>query len=98
MMITGSEPLPGLNAGILMLKRHLKPGLTSPPIWVDRLATSDEVRGAALCFPDPVEEYRAEILCEIIADFGGYVRLSAVEIEISLLVEEMNQGLHAEGD
>jgi hypothetical protein len=78
-----------------MLKRHVKPGLTTPPISVDRLATSDEIREAVLCLPDPFEEYRAELLCEITADFGGYVRLSAMEIEISLLVEEMIQGLHA---
>jgi hypothetical protein len=58
---------------------------------VDRLATSDEIRAAVLKFPDPIEEYRSEILREIAADFGGYVRLSAVEIEISLLVEELLQ-------
>jgi hypothetical protein len=81
-----------------MLKRHVKPALTRPPILVDRPATSDEIREAVLCFRDPVEEYRAEILCEITADFGGYVRLSAIEIEISLLVEEMIQGQRAGGD
>ena len=59
---------------------------------MDRFATSDEIRAAVSRFPNPVEEYRAEILCEITADFGGYVRLSAMEIEISLLVEELIQG------
>jgi hypothetical protein len=74
-----------------MVKRCIKPGLTNPPILVDRLATADEIRAAALYFPNPIEEYRTEILREIAADVGGYVRLSAVEIGTSLLVEELIQ-------
>jgi hypothetical protein len=77
-----------------MVKRREKPGLTQPPISVDRLATSDEIRAAVLGFPDPIEEYRGEFLREIAADVGGYVRLSAVEIEISLLVEGLIQEQH----
>jgi hypothetical protein len=61
---------------------------------LDRLATSDEIRAAVVRFPNPVEKYRAKTLCEITADFGGYVRLSAMEIEISLLVEGLTQGQH----
>lgn len=61
---------------------------------VDRLATADEIRAALLHLPDPIEEYRTEILREIAADVGGYVRLSAVEIGTSLLVEELIQEQH----
>jgi hypothetical protein len=74
-----------------MFKRSIKPGLINPPILVDRLATADEIRAAVMHFPNPIEEYRAEILREIAADVGGYVRLSDVEIGTSLLVEELNQ-------
>ncbi len=77
-----------------MIKRCVKPGLIDPPILVDRLATADEIRAAVLHFPDPIEEYRTEILREIAADVGGYVRLSAVEIGTSLLVEELIQEQH----
>jgi len=65
--------------------------LTKSPITVDRLATSDEIRVAMLPYLDPVEEFRTEILREIAADVGGYVRLSTGEIRSSLLVEELNQ-------
>jgi len=58
---------------------------------MDRLATADEIRAAVMHFPNPIEEYRTEILREIAADVGGYVRLSAVEIGTSLLVEELIQ-------
>jgi hypothetical protein len=74
-----------------MVKRYTKPGLINPPILVDRVATANEIRAAVLHFPNPIDEYRAEILVEIAADVGGYVRLSAVEIGTSLLVEELNQ-------
>jgi hypothetical protein len=74
-----------------MVKRCIKPGLLNPPILEDRLATADEIRAALLSFPDPLEEYRTEILREIAADVGGYVRLSAVEIGTSLIVEELIQ-------
>ncbi len=74
-----------------MFKRSIKPGLINPPILVDRLATADEIRAALLHFPDPIEEYRTVILREIAADVGGFVRLSAVEIGTSLLVEELIQ-------
>jgi len=74
----------------------MKPGLIKPPIKVDRLATSDEIRAAVLHFPDPIEEYRSESLREIPADLGGYVRLSASEIGISLLWEELIRDLDAE--
>jgi hypothetical protein len=69
----------------------MNPRLTKTPVTVDRLATSDEIRAAILQYPDPVEEYRSEILREVAADVGGYVRLSAVEIRTSLLVEELMQ-------
>ena len=74
-----------------MAKRCIKPGLVNPPILMDRLATADEIRAAVMHFPNPIEEYRTEILREIAADVGGYVRLSAVEIGTSLLVEELIQ-------
>jgi hypothetical protein len=74
-----------------MFKRCVKPGLINPPILVDRLATADEIRAAVLPFPDPIEEYRTEILREIAADVGGYVRLSAVDIGTSLVADELIQ-------
>jgi hypothetical protein len=72
-----------------MFKRYTKSSATNPPILEDRLATADEIRAAVIHFPDPIEEYRTEILREIAADVGGYVRLSVVEIGTSLLVEEL---------
>jgi hypothetical protein len=75
-----------------MFKRCIKPSFIKPVILEDRVATADEIRAALLNFPDPIEEYRTEILREIAADVGGYVRLSAVEIGTSLLVEELIQG------
>lgn len=72
-----------------MFKGCIKPGFVKPPILEDRLATADEIRAALLNFPDPIEEYRAEIPREIAADVGGYVRLSAVEIGTSRLVEDL---------
>jgi hypothetical protein len=74
-----------------MSQRRMNSSLTKNPITVDRLATSDEIRVATLPYPDPIEEFRTEILREIAADVGGYVRLSTVEIRSSLLVEELNQ-------
>jgi hypothetical protein len=74
-----------------MLQRRMNSSLTKSPITVDRLATSDEIRVAMLPYLDPVEEFRTEILREIAADVGGYVRLSTGEIRSSLLVEELNQ-------
>ncbi len=79
-----------------MLQRRMNPSLTKSPITVDRLATSDEIRVATLRYPDPVEDYRTEILREIAADVGGYVRLSALEIRTSLLVEELIQNQDAD--
>ena len=58
---------------------------------VDRLATADEIRAALLHLPDPIEKYRSEILSEIAADVGGYVRLSAVDIGASLVADELIQ-------
>jgi len=58
---------------------------------VDRLATADEIRAALLHLPDRIEEYRTEILREIAADVGGYVRLSAVDIGTSLVADELIQ-------
>jgi hypothetical protein len=69
----------------------MKPDQLKSPITVDRPATSEEVRAAALHFPDPIEEYRAEILREIEMDLGGYIRIPSVDLETSLLVEEFLQ-------
>ena len=69
----------------------MKPNSIKTPIAVDRLATADEIRAAVLPFPDPIEECTTEILSEIAADIGGYVRVPAVEFETSLLVEELTQ-------
>jgi hypothetical protein len=67
----------------------MKLNLIETPITVDRLATSDEIRAAVLSSPDPLEEYRTEIVREIAADVGGYIRISAVEFETFRLIEEM---------
>ena len=69
----------------------MKPDMIETPIAVDRVANADEIRAAILPFPDPIEECNTEILREIAADIGGYVRVTAVEFEASLLVEELMQ-------
>ena len=69
----------------------MKPNSIKTPIAVDRLATADEIRAAVLTYPDPFEEYPTEILREIASDVGGYVRIPAVELETSLMVEELTQ-------
>jgi hypothetical protein len=69
----------------------MKPNLVETPIAVDRLATSDEIRAAVLPFPDAIEECRRDIRREIAADVEGYIRISAVGVEASLLVEELVQ-------
>jgi hypothetical protein len=70
----------------------MKPNLIETPIAVDRLATADEIRAAVLHFADDVEECSTEILREIAADVGGYVRIAAVEFEASLMLEELIKG------
>lgn len=69
----------------------MKPNLTKTPITVDRLATSDEIRAAILSFPDPLEECSSEIVREIAADVGEYVRISALDFETLRLIEEMTE-------
>jgi hypothetical protein len=67
----------------------MKPNLVKAPIPVDRLATPDEILAAVSPFPDPLERCGAEILREIAADLGGYVRIPAIEMETSVLMEEL---------
>jgi hypothetical protein len=81
-----------------MVKRCIKPGLINQRILVDRLATADEIRAAVFHFPDPIREYKTEIPREIAADVGGYVRLSAVEIGTSLMVEKLMEERHTESN
>jgi hypothetical protein len=69
----------------------MKPNLSKTLIAVDRLATADEVRAAVLPFPGSIEECTTEILREIAADVGGYVRIPAAEYETSVWVEELIQ-------
>jgi hypothetical protein len=69
----------------------MKPNSIKAPIAVDRLATPDEILAADLLFSDPLEQYDAEVMTEIAADLGGYVRISALELETSLLVEEFSR-------
>jgi hypothetical protein len=69
----------------------VKPNSIKAPIDVDRLATPDEILAADLLFSDPLEQYGAEVMTEIAADLGGYVRISALELETSLLVEELSR-------
>jgi len=69
----------------------MKPDTTRVPTAVDRLATADEILAAVLTFPGPVEQCAMEILGEIASDFGGYVRMPAVEFETSASVEELAQ-------
>jgi len=69
----------------------MKPNLIKTPIAVDRLATADEIRAAVLPSPDDIEECTTEILREIVADVGGYVRIRDVEYETSLIVEELTK-------
>ncbi len=76
----------------------MHPGIDKNPVAVDCLATPDEIRMAMLRYPDPIEDYRTEALLEIAADVGGYVRLSAVEIRTSLLVEELIQNQDPEAN
>ena len=67
----------------------MKPNAIRNTTTVDRLATADEIHAAVLIFPDPVQECTADILHEIPYDFGGYVRVSAADLETSLMVEEL---------
>jgi hypothetical protein len=66
----------------------MKADMLKTTVAVDRLATSDEIRTALLPFPDPIEECSKELLHEIAADLGGYVRIPARELEASLLLED----------
>jgi hypothetical protein len=58
---------------------------------VDRVATPEEIRAAVLPYSYPSGEYGAEMLCEIAADVGGYIRIPEVEAETSRLIEELNR-------
>jgi hypothetical protein len=69
----------------------MKPNSIKAAIAVDRLATPDEVLAADLPFADPIEQYGAELVTEIAADVGGYVRFSALDLETSLMVEELSR-------
>ena len=69
----------------------MKPNSIKAAIAVDRLATADEILAADLPFADPIEQYGAEVATEIAADLGGYVRFSALELETSLVVEELSR-------
>ena len=69
----------------------MKPDSINAPIAVDRLATLDEILAADLPFSDPIEEYGAEAVSEIAADLGPYLRISALALEASLLVEEWSR-------
>ena len=69
----------------------MKPNTIKAPIAVDRLATPEEILAADLPFSDPVEQYGAELVSEIAADLGGYVRVPALELETLLLVEELSR-------
>jgi len=64
----------------------MKLELTNDPVAVARIATDEEIRAAIAPFSDA--EY-VEVLCEIAADMGGYIRISDVDRETSRLVEEL---------
>jgi len=65
----------------------MKPDFSNAPSTVDRLATADEIRAAVVPFSDPDEQRHEEIFHEIPKDTGGYVRITATELETALLVE-----------
>ena len=46
---------------------------------------------AVLPFPDPIEECNSEILREIARDIGGYTRIPARDLEVSMMVDELIQ-------
>jgi hypothetical protein len=69
----------------------MKADMLKTPAAVDRLATSDEIRAALMPFPDPIEECSKDLLYEIAADLGGYVRIPGWEFEASLLLENWTE-------
>ena len=71
----------------------MKPNSIVLPTAVDRLATSEEIRAAISPLPDGPEENATEIVWEIAADLGGYVRIPAVEFETFRLIEELIEEL-----
>ena len=66
----------------------MKANLPDSPTTVDRAATYEEVRAAAVSFPDLIEECSGSILHEIAGDSGGYIRISADDLEAAGMIEE----------
>ena len=64
----------------------------NPPITVDRLATAEEIRAATPTYPHHMDDCIVALLAEIASDLGGYVRIPAMEIETSLMLEELLRG------
>jgi hypothetical protein len=71
----------------------MKSNLIHTPIIVDRMATADEIRAAALPASDRLEEEEgtSEMFHEFPLDTGGYVRISGAEFEIASMVAEMTR-------
>ena len=68
----------------------MKPIAFHAPTTVDRLATADEIRAAALPSSDPTKKGATEMFHEFPSDTGGYVRISAVVFETAMIVGELN--------
>ena len=69
----------------------MKSDMSNTPISVARVATLDEIRAAISPFCDSLEDCSSDVLCEIAADLGGYVRFTDVERETSRLVDELTR-------
>jgi hypothetical protein len=67
----------------------MKPDLIASPIEVDRAATPEEIRTAVLPLPDGPAGCGPDTAYEIASDLGGYVRISAEELESFRLVAKL---------
>jgi hypothetical protein len=67
----------------------MKVNLNESAPAVDRLATPDEIAAAILPFPNALEECYEDLLCEIAVDTGGFVRIRDLELEMSIIVEQL---------
>lgn len=58
---------------------------------LDRVATAEEIRNAMESFHDPTANSANETPLEIPSDRGGYIRISAEELDLVFLICESNQ-------
>ncbi len=57
---------------------------------MDRIATTEEIRNAVEPFHNHISSSANEIPIEIPSDLGGYIRISAEELEFLYLIDALN--------